>query len=61
MTAVRQPPSGQHSRNAATESSPPAQFVEQGKFRLHKFERAIGEESYQIQQSGSTLEAGTEG
>jgi len=55
MTAVRQPPSGQLSRNAAAESSPPAQVVEQGKFRLHKFEQAIGEESYQIRQSGSTL------
>jgi imidazolonepropionase-like amidohydrolase len=28
--------------------------LEQGKFRLHKFEQAIGEESYQIQQIGAS-------
>jgi imidazolonepropionase-like amidohydrolase len=28
--------------------------LEQGKFRLHKFEQAIGEETYQIQQIGGT-------
>lgn len=30
-------------------------LLEQGKFRLHKFEQAIGEESYQISQDGSSL------
>jgi hypothetical protein len=29
--------------------------VEQGKFRLHKFEQAIGEETYQIQRDGESL------
>ena len=38
-------PSGPTSRTAS---------LEQGKFRLHKFEQAIGEESYQIQQIGAS-------
>jgi len=33
-----------------------AQPVETGKFRLHKFQQAIGEETYQITRNGNTLE-----
>jgi imidazolonepropionase-like amidohydrolase len=36
-------------------ASASASAVEQGKFRLHKFEQAIGEETYSIQQEGSSL------
>ena len=32
-----------------------AQEVEKGKFRLHKFEQAIGEETYSIRRDGSSL------
>src|SRR5215475_12830799 len=32
-----------------------SQLVEQGKFRLHKFEQAIGWESYQITKDGDGL------
>src|SRR5579859_2416704 len=37
-----------------------AQVVEEGKFRLHKFEQAIGWESYQITKDGSGLAVKTE-
>jgi imidazolonepropionase-like amidohydrolase len=40
----------------AQQSAPaPANAIEQGKFRLHKFEQAIGEETYSIQQKGVSL------
>ena len=32
-----------------------AQVVESGKFRLHKFEQAIGEENYEITREGDSL------
>ena len=37
------------------QTAPAQQSVEQGRFRLHKFEQAIGEESYEISQSGDML------
>ncbi len=33
----------------------PGELVEQGKFRLHKFAQAIGEESYEIRREGESL------
>jgi imidazolonepropionase-like amidohydrolase len=40
----------------AQQSAPaPANAIEQGKFRLHKFEQAIGEETYSIQRNGESL------
>jgi imidazolonepropionase-like amidohydrolase len=43
----------QQPQTQATASA--AQEVEKGKFRLHKFEQAIGEETYSIQRDGSSL------
>src|SRR5262249_32007469 len=39
----------------AQEASAPSQQVESGKFRLHKFEQPIGEESYTITRQGEIL------
>ena len=44
-----------HARQAQSAAPPTTSPIERGKFRLHKFEQAIGEESYQIQQSGPGL------
>src|SRR5512147_2167151 len=33
----------------------PANVIEQGEFRLHKFEQAIGEETYSIQRENASL------
>ncbi|HWX92943.1 MAG TPA: amidohydrolase family protein [Terriglobales bacterium] len=46
---------GQALASASVPAGPASQTapLEQGKFRLHKFEQAIGEESYQIQQIGA--------
>src|SRR5579859_7725373 len=41
-------------QQAATDSGP---VVEQGKFTLHKFEQAIGEETYEIRRDGDSLTA----
>ena len=41
---------------AASQAAAPAQVVEKGKFRLHKFEQAIGEETYEVTKSGGQLE-----
>jgi len=40
---------------SAAQSAPTASVVEQGKFRLHKMEQAIGEESYTITRDGGSL------
>ena len=48
LAAWAQEPQTQRVSSAAHE-------VEQGKFRLHKFEQAIGEENYSIQQDGPSL------
>jgi imidazolonepropionase-like amidohydrolase len=40
---------------AAQSASADASIVEQGKFTLHKFEQAIGEESYEIRRDGESL------
>jgi imidazolonepropionase-like amidohydrolase len=40
---------------AQTAAQPPASAAETGKFRLHKFEQAIGEETYTITRDGGTL------
>src|SRR5579863_3461148 len=37
--------------------TPDASVVEQGKFTLHKFEQAIGEETYEIRRDGQSLVA----
>ena len=39
-------------QSAASDASP---IVEQGKFTLHKFEQAIGEETYEIRRDGDSL------
>src|ERR1043165_4696699 len=39
-------------RSQAQASAPP---IETGKFRLHKFQQAIGEESYEITRDGDVL------
>jgi imidazolonepropionase-like amidohydrolase len=46
-------PTAAQPRSAPANPSP----VEQGKFILHKFEQAIGEETYQITQDGDSLSA----
>ncbi|HEY9232142.1 MAG TPA: amidohydrolase, partial [Blastocatellia bacterium] len=45
-------PSASAFRPQAQNSSPP---LETGKFRLHKFQQAIGEESYEVTRDGDTL------
>src|SRR5215475_2346361 len=42
-----------HTAGGARSGAPPV--VEEGKFRLHKFEQAIGEETYRITKDGSNL------
>jgi imidazolonepropionase-like amidohydrolase len=37
------------------QSGPDAPIVESGKYRLHKFEQPIGEESYQVRREGNSL------
>jgi imidazolonepropionase-like amidohydrolase len=37
------------------QSAPGAGAIESGKFRLHKFEQAIGEESYEVSRDGDSL------
>src|SRR6267142_2405484 len=44
--------SGQSAQTAAPANTP---ILEEGKFRLHKFEQAIGEETYQISKAGDGL------
>jgi len=39
----------------STSQQTPAKILEQGTFRLHKFEQAIGEETYTVGQNGDTL------
>src|SRR5579862_7108394 len=39
----------------AQQSAPASSPVEQGKFTLHKFEQAIGEETYEIRREGESL------
>src|SRR5215470_3035391 len=50
--AISSPTKGQETTNP--------QVVEEGKFRLHKFEQAIGWESYQITKNGNGLAVKTE-
>ena len=40
---------------AMSQQSPDTSVVEQGKFTLHKFEQAIGEETYEIRRDGQSL------
>ncbi len=40
---------------AMSQQSPDTSVVEQGKFTLHKFEQAIGEETYEIRRDGESL------
>lgn len=42
-------------RGLAQTTPAPSNAVEEGKFRLHKFEQAIGEETYSIQRQGDSL------
>ncbi|HTS37592.1 MAG TPA: amidohydrolase family protein [Candidatus Solibacter sp.] len=42
---------------ARAQSSTDSPIVEQGKFTLHKFEQAIGEETYEIRRDGDSLES----
>ncbi len=39
----------------AAQPTPPGELVESGKFRLHKFEQPIGEESYEVRREGASL------
>ena len=39
----------------AQEAQPASELVESGKYRLHKFEQAIGEEAYEIRRDGTGL------
>ena len=43
--------------SATAQSSTDSSIVEQGKFTLHKFEQAIGEETYEIRRDGDSLAA----
>ncbi len=40
---------------AASGQQTPGELVESGKFRLHKFEQAIGEETYEVRREGASL------
>jgi len=40
---------------AAAQQTPAGELVESGKFRLHKFEQAIGEERYEVRREGTSL------
>lgn len=39
----------------AAQQAAPGELVESGKFRLHKFEQAIGEETYEVRRDGTSL------
>jgi imidazolonepropionase-like amidohydrolase len=45
------------SAGVASAQSSPAAVVEQGKFTLHKFEQAIGEETYEIRREADSISA----
>ncbi len=44
-----------HSQNTSPAAQPSPIVIEHGKFRLHKFEQAIGEETYEIAGDGNSL------
>lgn len=44
-----------HSQNTPQAAQPSPAIVEQGKFRLHKFEQPIGEETFEITRDGNSL------
>lgn len=46
---------GQGPTNISAQTNPSTNVIESGKFRLHKFAQAIGEESYEVTRDGDAL------